>query len=311
MDRISLRGGRRGPASARSLAALAALALVALLGAAGPAAAEKLIHDFHESWDVEKSDTFWLQHDDGDVTITPWDQDVLDVTVTYRASWTRVGVGSAPDFHVEAKRDDEGIHVRTREKGSSGMAMIMIQDVEVYRIEVRAPEWLVLDLRGDDGDVHVENWRARTRIRGSDGDVELVGCVSPSLRIEVDDGDVQLERCAAAIEVRTEDGDVQLEDVATDDLAISCDDGDVIVALERSENLDGDVRTEDGNVLFELPGDLPIEILLRTDDGDLRVDLPGAARVELSEETAYVELGGRDGRLRIETDDGDIRLRER
>ncbi|MBD3348041.1 MAG: hypothetical protein GF400_02450, partial [Candidatus Eisenbacteria bacterium] len=79
--------------------ALLALGLVALL--CGQAAAVRIDRDFHESFDVEEGFRLLLRSGDGDVTITPWEKDAIDVTVRYLADINRVGLGDSPDFEVE------------------------------------------------------------------------------------------------------------------------------------------------------------------------------------------------------------------
>ncbi len=303
------RGARPLPGARALILAAAALSAPALI--AGSAIAKDIEGDFHESWDLSAGDDLLLLHDDGDVRVTPWDRDVLDVDIRYRASFRRIGVGTEPGFTVEASREGNTIRIRTRESGSASVAVLMVETVEEYRIEIKAPAWLALDLQGDDGDVTVREWTGPIAVRLSDGDVRLEGCTAENVRVAVDDGDVRIDDCAGGFDLRTEDGNITLREVTATELRARTDDGDLKVDLLAVEELDADLRVEDGDVHVRLAPDLSVECLMRTSDGDIRVDLPGAGRVEVSEEAGYVAMGSGDGKIRIETDDGDIYLRER
>ena len=57
-----------------------------LMATAGPAVAEEINREFHQEFDVQPGMKLVLEHGDGDVTVTPWSQDTLDVEVRYRVS---------------------------------------------------------------------------------------------------------------------------------------------------------------------------------------------------------------------------------
>ena len=274
-------------------ARLLALALAGLLaGSAAPLAAKDISRDYHESFDVTRGDRLVLHHDDGDVKVTAWDQDVLDVEVRYRATIKRVGVGTDPDLAFDAERDGDRIRIRVRETGSTNVAVLMVSDVKEFVIDVKAPAWLDLELRGDDGDVTIDAWTGDLSVQVSDGDIQMRRCRSARTRIQTDDGDIDVGECRGHLEIRGDDGDVE-------------------VALLPDDGIDVDIRVADGTVRLRLPPDLSAECLVRTDDGAVRTDLPGASRVEISEEAAYVVYGQGSGKIRIETEDGDVILRER
>ena len=58
-----------------------AVSAALLLATAVPAAGGEIVRDFNESFEVERGWALRLRHGDGDVTITPWDRDVVEITV--------------------------------------------------------------------------------------------------------------------------------------------------------------------------------------------------------------------------------------
>ena len=72
-----------------------------LIGLATAAQAREIDKNFHETFEVDQKVRLHLDHGDGSVTITPWDKDVLDVTVRYNANIHKLGWGPRADFHVD------------------------------------------------------------------------------------------------------------------------------------------------------------------------------------------------------------------
>ena len=73
--------------------------------------AKEIKKDFHKSFDVEEGFTLKLESGDGNVTITPWDKDVLDVEVHYRADYTSYRLGGDDQFNVDFKEQDKTIQI--------------------------------------------------------------------------------------------------------------------------------------------------------------------------------------------------------
>ena len=329
----------------RKLAMLLPLCLVAL---AAPAAAKEINKGFHQAFDVQPGARLRLQHGDGDVTVTAWDRDMIDVTVRYRVTVTKIGLGSDPDFDVEFWQSGRTVHVSGRETGGTGVFIGFHSERHEYTYRIQAPSYVELDFRGDDGDVGIEGWRGaiegasddgnltltdirspRTRlelgdgdlrldglhgglfVENDDGDVELSDCHLLGGRISQDDGDVILSRCEGDLEIVVDDGEVQLDEHGAGELKIRSGDGDVEVHLLRSGGIDLDIEADEGNVIVTLEPGTAAVFTIRTGDGRIVLDLPGAENLEQEKHRASGELhGGGEGSIRIRTEDGDVTLRE-
>lgn len=324
--------------------------LVAGLAAANPALARSVTVDReeHKTFEVAPGHRLELRHDDGNVVIEPWDQDVLDVSVRYYAEFKGLGAGNDPDFTVEFEQDGDTVRVRGRETVNWRAGIFVNRRYEnVYRI--KAPAYLVLDLVGDDGDVEITGWRAaiaaslddgditlanvRARevsidaedgdveiddlegaldIRAEDGDVVVTRCVSSPLQVETEDGDITIDDCRGDFELSADDGDVAVRGASVGRISVRASDGDVDLSLVAATELDLSIDTDDGGVALALADGISAEFEIEAHDGSIRVANSEWVRLRTDHRvTGQVGAAGVEpkGRIRIETDDGNVTLR--
>ncbi|MFH1756149.1 MAG: DUF4097 family beta strand repeat-containing protein [Candidatus Latescibacterota bacterium] len=323
-----------------------ALALVVMSALAGEAVCKELVKDFHESFDVEKGYRLKLQHGDGDVTITPWDQDVLDVTIHYKASYKSIGLGGEREFDAVFTKKGSVIEVTGKETGHGGVGIHYSNTIE-YTYTIKAPSYLELQIDGDDGDVKISGWDGdvecdlddgdiqldditaeQTRVRLEDGNARLEGCSGKLImegsdgditimdsnlslcRIRVEDGDVKVDRSAGEFEVQMDDGDVRFYQLTSNGLDIESEDGDVDIDLVEAGVINIDIRTDDGEVTIYLPHNASAAFTIDVDDGSINVELPELE--VLGKKHGWLSGRIRDGRgqIKIRTADGDVVLKE-
>ncbi|UCB53067.1 MAG: DUF4097 family beta strand repeat protein [Candidatus Zixiibacteriota bacterium] len=321
---------------------------VALLLVASTISAEarEIKRYFHQSFDVEKGSILHLRHGDGDVTITPWDKDVLDVEVRYRAEARTFGIGGEHEFKVEFKETGSVVHVIGKETSSSSIGFHHYR-LHEYTYTIRAPEYLELTLDGDDGDVDIEDWQGKIECTLEDGDVDLRNIVSPETNIDLEDGDLRIDglegdlfvdgedgdvvlrdaktqqcrirledgdltirRSEGEFEINVEDGDVDLDRVRAEMLEVSAQDGDVEVDLLKVDRIDLDIRVYDGDVTVNLEPGTSAAFSIDTQDGRIRTDLPGTRDLEKGRDQVSGQIGTGEGRIYIGTVDGNVTLRE-
>jgi len=326
---------------------IALVATVAVLASvSGDAAAVRIDREFHKSFDVQEGHRLVVVSGDGDLTITPWDEDAIDISVRYLADIRKVGFGGPPDFDVEFDSGGDFVRVRGLLK-ATGAAVFQSIHVHEYTYTIKAPPYVLLEIDGDDGDVHITDWRAEIDCSIDDGDLTLDGFEGGSLDVGVDDGDIHLVEASGDIEISADDGDVYLRgcapvsaavslddgdfvatacggdfSVATDDgditldlenagtVSVNADDGDIEVSIASGEAARVEVSADDGNVVVSLPGGASYSYMITTDDGCVRADLP--ERDEHVHESHIVRGKVRGGgpTVRIGTNDGDVVLLE-
>lgn len=310
-----------------------------------PAPAREIDKDFHETFEVSEGVVLRLDYGDGDVTITPWDQDAIDVAVRYHADVKAIGFGATPDFDVEFRQTDDRVTVRGVEGSSSGVYLFHSMSEYEYTYTIKAPSYVILDLRGDDGDLELSGWRADIECRVDDGDVQFTEVSNGSTEILVEDGDVRLSEHSGDLVVRgddgditvthstlslslfaLEDGDVRISD-SEGDFDIALDDGDITLSrvtasvvdvrgedgsVDLDITSDGDIHvnvaTDDGDVTIRLTGGLSFEYLVTMDDGRVDINLDGATETESSDHRMSGKVGTGGGLVRVSTADGSVEL---
>ena len=310
-----------------------------------PVLAREIDKDFHETFDVSEGVVLRLDYGDGDATITPWDQDAIDVVVRYRADVTAIGFGNEPDFDVEFRQTDDRVMVRGIESSSSGVYLFYSRNEDDYTYTIKAPSYVILDLQGDDGDLQLSGWRADIECRVDDGDVKFTDVVNENTEIWIEDGDVRLAKLSCDLVVRGDDGDISVThstlthalfaledgdirisdsegsfDAAIDDgdvtlsrvtasvVDVRGEDGNVDLDVKSDADIHINVATDDGDVTIRLAGGLSFQYLVTMDDGRVDVDLDGATETESSEHRVSGSVGTGRGRVRVSTADGSVEL---
>ena len=323
-------------------AAAAALLLLTAL----PAAGGEIERDFNESFEVKPGFMLRLRHGDGDVTITPWDKDVIEISVHYHAERKGFGGDSEMDFDVEFAEKNGVIEVTGKEPKSMFMGF-HIFILNEYTYTISAPRYMELDLQGDDGDIDIEKWSGKIEIKIDDGEINMYECEPGKTRIRAEDGDISLDGHSGSIDIIGDDGDIdlnrgrftecriQLSDgdirvrdsegdffielddgttellrIKTNVMDLKCEDGDFDIELLKTGKLDIEIRTDDGDIELGLQKGISASFSIDVDDGRIRTDLSSATDVQEGENWMSGKLGKGKGKIRIRTNDGSVMLRE-
>ena len=332
---------------ARSVGPLVGLlCLLIVAGLAQPATAEEISRDYHETFDVNPEMRLVLQHGDGDVEISPWAQDTLEVKVRYRARASNVGWSKSTDFKVDFRQEGDKISVIAHEPKRVNIGISSYREYE-YLFTIKAPSYLDLNLEGEDGDVVIGDWTGsihlvledgdvelsnidapRTEltledgdleidgIRGDldieieDGDLEVFDCETERGRIRAEDGDITVDRCSGSFEVAVADGDARFMEMAARELEVRSGDGTVKLALIPADGLDLQVRVGDGDVVVDLDSDISAVFELETRDGDIRLMAEDVSNLQQDRRRTSGQIGGGAGSIYVRTVDGSVTLRQ-
>ena len=332
----------------KKLSSILILSLLIFSTHIGTALAKEINKDFHQSFDVKEGDTLRLKHGDGNVQLTPWDKDIIDVKVRYRADIDAVGIrlGSKDDFNVEFRQTGNTVYVTGKETSRGTIGFYNKKQYE-YIYEIHSPDYIKLDLDGDDGNVDISGWTAeidcriddgnitlrnisgeKTTIRGEDGDIEidnftgdltielddgdvfLTACDMPRCRLRTEDGDIEISESKGSFDITVDDGNVTMRQITARGLIMRSEDGDIDLDLLADETLDADIRTDDGNVTVSLEKGFSLSFHVSADDVDyIRIDLDDIENYREDDHSKSGRIGGGNGRLKIRTADGDITIK--
>ncbi|MEJ2055471.1 MAG: DUF4097 family beta strand repeat-containing protein [Calditrichaceae bacterium] len=301
--------------------------------------------DFHESFRVKSGDKLYLNHGDGNVNISSWDKNIVDIEVHFSADIFSLGSDDY-DFDIEFEQRDNEITVKEK---SGTLHHIGVRGFSIDRYEylIHAPAYLILDLNGNDGDVNIRDMNADINSRLSDGDIEFTNIsadiialdmedgsldmnkISGDLNITLDDGDatiteytgklcridiedgrLEINHASGNFDVSSDDGTMNMQHLTADKINASSGDGDIYIDLIRSDKSDIDISTDDGKVIIDLNAAISAKIEVKTDDGKIEADFSNPEYERKKDSYYYCKINGGDGRIEINTRDGDIILRE-
>jgi DUF4097 and DUF4098 domain-containing protein YvlB len=323
-----------------------AAAAALLILTAVPAAGGEIERDFNESFEVERGWALRLRYGDGDVTITPWDKDIIEITVHYHAERKGFGDDSDHDFTVEFE-EKNGVLEVTGKESRSGFMGLQVYILREYTYTISAPRYIELDLNGDDGNIDIEKWVGQIEINLDDGDINLYECNPDRTKIRAADGDISLDGHSGSVDIvaddgridinrgkftdcriQAEDGDIRIRDsegdfyievddsdiellrIKTNVMDLKGQDGDIDIELLKTGKLDLEIRTDDGGIDLSLQSGISASFSIDVDDGRIRTDLPSAKNVQSGNSWMSGKLGKGAGNIRIRTGDGSVMLRE-
>jgi DUF4097 and DUF4098 domain-containing protein YvlB len=305
--------------------------------------AEDIKKNFHKTFPAEQGGKIHLEHGDGDVTIRPWSEPIIDVQIRYEMSESGFRLGGERDFDVDFKQRGKDLYIVGREKHGNGLVLISPTH-RIYTFEIHAPEWIDLELEGDDGEISIEGWQGEISLHGDDGRVDLREIENESIEIRTQDGDVMLRDCRSRLQIYGDDADVELVDVQvdcrirlqdgdimirdgrgpfniqTDDgdcildrleskqVSIRTSDGDIELSVENEQSPDIYITTDDGAVRLGLPKEVSVNVNVNTDDGRISVAMPGLDVRDKQRNHFSADMGDGKGRIRINTEDGDVSI---
>jgi DUF4097 and DUF4098 domain-containing protein YvlB len=326
------------------------LPFLILISSLGSAAAEEINKEFHQDFDVKEGDALRLRHGDGEVRLIPWEKNIIDISVRYRADIDVFGIrlGKKHDFDVEFRQTANNVYVTGRETSS---ATIGYQNENVYEYvyEIHSPDYIRLDLDGDDGDVNIESWNAaiecriddgdihlrniggeKTTIWGEDGnieidnltgdltikvddgDVHISGCETMRCQLEAEDGNMTISRSKGSFDIGVDDGDITIKQTEAKRLDIRAEDGYLDLDLLAVEMFEADIRTDDGDVSVDLEKGFSTSFYVSADDAeDIRIELDDVEDFKEDQSSKSGSLHGGKGRIKIRTADGNITIREK
>jgi len=285
---------------------------------AGNVQAKTIDKTIHKTFPAEFDTQLHLSHGDGDVEITPWDKDVVDVTVVYRASFSGIHSLHPNDFEVEFEQRGDKISIVGREPNILGVG---ISKVTEYTYTIMAPAYIELNTNGVDGHLRIQNWENTIHASVIDGDVTIDGTTAELVQAGSVDGDLMLSTITAEVNCKTVDGRIDLQDISSTMCRATTIDGDISIENAEGEfylrTVDGDIearhlaaaglqaKTTDGTVTLDLLNVDEIQVRVNTADGNVRVRLQEGT-------SAILDIDSGDGRIRTDlspvsdmnTDDG-------
>jgi len=158
--------------------------------------------------------------------------------------------------------------------------------------------------------VRVEKPLSRRCKRSISIDFEVTVPKQTGLQLESDVGKIRISDIAGRIEAKTDVGEITCREISGD-IDLKTDVGEVEVVYSKTAPAARDVviSTDVGGIDFTAPPDFSAAVDIATDVGAIKTDKPIALMGEISKNRLKGTIGNGEGKLRLTTDVGSIKIR--
>lgn len=239
----------------------------------------------------------WVKNRNGDIRVTGWDRDEVVLTAQIRDSERRrvelVLLHKGPDLDIEAVFQQPswsfGVYVSPR-----------------CEMTLQVPRKLQGHFRTSNGTVAAENLDGYARCEATNGSI-LVNHIRGEVQVDTTNGPIEARSLNARIKGSTTNGRIILEDVEGG-VRLETTNGTI-----RARNLDGwgeGIRLESTNGTIDVDlGKASGDLVAENSNGSMEIKIPGAQVIELTKHSAHVKVPGRTQSIRLETTNGNIRVK--
>lgn len=220
---------------------------------------------------------------------------------------------SAPTLYADVRVEvPSGLRVKVRNAvglvTSSGIEGPQTLDTSSGDIHV-ADGAGELSLDTGSGEIRVVDQEGDVRADTGSGDIHLERVRAREVVADTGSGDITLESVSGSLDANTGSGDVVGRELAFGErLRADTGSGDVRLAGDFGAVRDLSIDTGSGDVVLSVTGGAPsVTLAIDTGSGDVDLDLP-EARVRKWKGEIVAEIGAAEGRGRIDTGSGDVRV---
>jgi len=254
--------------------------------------------------ELRRGDRIVIEMLTGELSISTWDQDVIEV----RGDDDLPGVSVRRSGATVRVAGDGG-----RRRGRSADVTMRIPTWVDVEIGSRSMDVTVRGIDGSltvgnvSGDVLVEDVSGAVDVRSVSGAVEIVDATG-GVRASSQSDDVTLTRVSGAVEVHSGNGDIVLDDVRSVSVRAESRDGDIDFNGTVVEDGDYGFFLHDGDATIAIPEATNAQVSVSTFDGEFQSEF--SVRVERFTSGRQFDfvLGNGGARVQIEVFDGNINL---
>ncbi len=255
-----------------------------------------------ESYPLDANGTIYLNTNDAEVTIKGEDRKDVAVKIDYYINSKGIEWGTR-EFSVDISTRGGDLYIEEYKR--SNVAIIGYVSTD-YKIVIRAPYGVNLDIKGDDDEYMISSVNGEISINADDANVTLKNCQGDRFFFDLDDGDVIMDQGRGQLTARMDDGDIEIMNGSFQKIDYRGDDGDIAIETSMGANayfkFSGDDATFD-LVITQGGGTFTIN----HDDGNIDYDNNFRLMDKNSDRTILSLTGGR-GKVIISGDDIRVNL---
>lgn len=276
-----------------------------------------------------------LQNHNGEIEITSWDKNEVDVDITERYG------DRDRKIEIEFDADKDRITIIARQPRSFRNWNWGNRRSPQAHFVVKVPKEIELDISSHNGaieasvvngpvEVHTHNGRVRlSDITGDltaethNGDIDVRN-VEGRMRFESHNGDIEFNRTNGEVESMVHNGTIVFVDVKSPRLSAETNNGSIRGEFEPTEDGDYDFSSHNGRLDIRIPENSKLSVDARCryrnfdtdftelkDDWEDRRDRRDRRRDWDDRTRIYGKINGGGGRMTLESYNGSIRLRAR
>lgn len=224
-----------------------------------------------KTFNVQPDGTLELNADEGDVTVTGGDSNLVSVEVTIDGNSKRVD-------RYDVTMTQDGNTVRIDGKEDRKFFQWFNDGSFNVHFRISVPAKFNLNLKTEGGDLVISGVTGRTSGNTSGGNLEVTDYSGP-VKLETSGGDIRLQHADGELYLRTSGGNIRGERV-TGSLDVETSGGDI-----RCREIDAKLRasTSGGNIEVHLLSNKGVD--LGTSGGNVRITIPRDAKADVDAET--------------------------
>lgn len=269
--------------------------------------------EFLETYPVENNTSVTVKNKNGDITITVWDEDKIEVYGLKKTYWgekelekASVSVTKGIDFLVETSFSEKFVQVSVD-----------------LRISV-PPNVTVSTIKTSDGDIDLEGTKGELIVTTSNGEISVIEHRG-NITVDSSNDDVYLRDITGNVDAETSNGRIYMERISGEVYAES-DNEDIIIkdaeAVKKASTSNGDVRVEfysipekgssirssNGDIKVYIPTGMNASLEMKTSNGEIELHDLRVLTDDISEKHIEGDLGAGGPKLYLRTSNGDIDL---
>jgi len=263
-------------------------------------------NEFHldETYSMSKTGKLWMNPEDANIEIIGSDRSDIHVKIDRIAEVKGLSAGNK-EFSVSVESKDGDIFIK--EKEIRTRYFIGFSRLE-YTILVELPQGASLIVTSDDSDYEVTNVNGFIDMKLDDGDAKLRQCNGSRFEFDLDDVNLELDGGNGEIYAQLDDGNAYISGASFDDVNLKVDDGSITLETVLADQGSYELRGDDARIeLIVLSGGG--DITVNGDDSSVRATAD-FREIEVTERRNKYSLPGGNARVRIDTDDGRVRIKK-
>lgn len=232
----------------------------------------------HKSFNISSGKDLILNTESGDVLITPWEKQEVEVKITgnerARERMTFDFIANENKVEIKGKK--------------SGIGWNLFSSIQV-KYEIKVPASFNIEVSTAGGDIKV-------------------GGVNGLIKLNTSGGDVWVDRCTGSLDAKTSGGDIKIFTSSTP-VNANTSGGDIL--LEYSGTNKGiELKTSGGDIVIKVSRDIKANVDMSTSGGDVsNAGIKISNATKMSSTKIVGEINGGGEKLIAKTSGGDVELK--